>query len=194
MSTSVRTFSLSLLIALLQVGPSQSETYIVDPVHSSVDFHIRHLVSRSTGKFREFTGTISYDAAAPESSSFSGVIQAGSIDTGSERRDGHLKSADFFATEKYPEITFQSTGIAQIKGDIVTVKGKLTMHGAIRAIEIPVEVLGIGVHPKNGKSVAGFSAEFTIKRSDYGVNSWVDKAGVLGDDVKISLLIEALAQ
>ena len=73
-----------------------AETYVVDASHSSVDFSIRHLVGRTKGRFGDFSGTISYDAAKPAASSFSGTIQVKSIDTGNERRDGHLQSDDFF--------------------------------------------------------------------------------------------------
>ena len=178
--------------AVLLAAPLAAETYAVDPVHSSVDFSIRHLVSRSTGEFTDFTGTIQYDPAQPEASSFEGVIQVASLNTGNDRRDGHLKSADFFDAEKHPQIAFRSTAVkAGSSGLMVT--GSFTMHGTTKEIEFTVEVLGIGINPMTKKPVAGFGAELTLKRSDYGVNNWVDAAGVLGDDVKIALLIEANA-
>ena len=169
-----------------------AETYVVDLSHSSVDFSIRHLVSRTTGHFNEFSGTVTYDPAAPEASAFSGVIEAKSIDTGNERRDNHLRSADFFEVDKYPRIEFASTSVKKGKEDLLEVTGTLSLHGVTKPVTFPVEVLGVGVHPMNGKAVAGFAAELTVKRSDYGVDNWTDAAGVLGDEVKITVLIEAL--
>ena len=178
--------------AVLLAAPIAAETYTVDPVHSSVGFSIRHLVSRSTGEFTDFSGTIQYDPAKPEASSFEGVIQVASLDTGNDKRDGHLKSADFFDAEKHPQITFKSTAVkAGSSGLMMT--GQFTMHGRTKQIEFTVEVLGVGTNPMTKKPVAGFGADLTVKRSDYGVNNWVDAAGVLGDDVKVTLLIEANA-
>ena len=178
--------------AVLLAAPIAAETYTVDPVHSSVGFSIRHLVSRSTGEFTDFSGTIQYDPAKPEASSFEGVIQVASLDTGNDKRDGHLKRADFFDAEKHPQITFKSTAVkAGSSGLMMT--GQFTMHGRTEQIEFTVEVLGVGTNPMTKKPVAGFGADLTVKRSDYGVNNWVDAAGVLGDDVKVTLLIEANA-
>ncbi len=178
--------------AVLLAAPIAAGTYTVDPVHSSVGFSIRHLVSRSTGEFTDFSGTIQYDPAKPEASSFEGVIQVASLDTGNDKRDGHLKRADFFDAEKHPQITFKSTAVkAGSSGLMMT--GQFTMHGRTEQIEFTVEVLGVGTNPMTKKPVAGFGADLTVKRSDYGVNNWVDAAGVLGDDVKVTLLIEANA-
>ena len=169
-----------------------AETYAVDLSHSSVGFSIRHLVGRATGHFNEFSGTITYDPASPQTTSFSGIIQANSIDTGNERRDNHLRSADFFDVAKYPRIEFASTSVQKGVEDRLEVTGTLSLHGVTKPVTFPVEVLGVGVHPMNGKAVAGFAAELTVKRSEYGVDNWTDAAGVLGDEVKITVLIEAL--
>ena len=101
-----------------------AETYVIDASHSSVDFSIRHLVGRTKGRFGDFSGTIGYDAAKPDSSSFSGTIQVKSIDTGNERRDGHLQSDDFFGAETYPTITFESTEAASTGENTLSVKGQ----------------------------------------------------------------------
>ncbi len=169
-----------------------AETYAVDPSHSSVGFSIRHLVGRTSGHFNKFSGTVTYDSASPQTTTFSGIIQAKSIDTGNERRDNHLRSADFFDVAKYPHIEFDSTSVKKGVEDRLEVAGTLSLHGLTKPVTFPVEVLGVGVHPMNGKAVAGFAAELTVKRSDYGVDNWTDAAGVLGDEVKITVLIEAL--
>ena len=171
-----------------------AETYVVDASHSSVDFSIRHLVGRTKGRFGDFSGTITYDAAKPDSSSFSGTIQVASIDTGNERRDGHLKNADFFEAETYPTITFESTEVTSTGENTLDVKGKLTMHGTTKEVTLPIEILGTGINPRSGKAQIGLETNFSILCSDYGVNSWERFSAVLGDEVKIQVLIEANAE
>ncbi len=171
-----------------------AETYVVDASHSSVDFSIRHLVGRTKGRFGDFSGTISYDAAKPAASSFSGTIQVKSIDTGNENRDGHLQNDDFFAAETYPTITFESTEVTSTGENTLDVKGKLTMHGTTKEVTLPIEILGTGINPRGGKAQIGLETNFSILCSDYGVNSWERFSAVLGDEVKIQVLIEANAK
>jgi polyisoprenoid-binding protein YceI len=104
-----------------------------------------------------------------------------------------LKSADFFDADTYPMITFKSKKAMEKDGKL-HVTGDFSMHGVTKEITLPVEVLGLGMHPMAKAPVAGFSAEITLKRSDFGVDSWTDMAGVLGDEVHVSLLIEAIAK
>jgi polyisoprenoid-binding protein YceI len=186
----LRTF-LAAATALAFVQPVAAGSYKVDPAHSNVGFSVRHLVGRVTGSFQEFSGSISYDADSPEKSTVSATIKAGSISTGNDRRDNHLRSGDFFDVEKYAEISFNSTSARQ-EGDRLMVTGDLTMHGVTRSVTMPIEVLGTGVHPMAKVPVAGFSAELKLNRSDYGVNSWTDPAGIVGDEVKITINIEAM--
>lgn len=184
---------LSAGLGCLTAGAAQAETYQIDPVHSSVQFAIRHLVSRTTGRFTEVSGTIAYDPQDAAKSTVQAVIKTASINTQNEMRDNHLRTADFLEVEKYPEITFTSSKVEK-QGDKLLVTGNLIMHGVTRTVKLPVEVLGVGTHPRNNAPVAGFAADITLKRSDYGVNSFVDKAGVLGDDVQVTLNIEAGAE
>lgn len=177
---------------LPSVQAEAAQTYTIDAAHSSVGFSIRHIVSRTTGKFNDVKGTIVYDAENPANSSVEAVIQIASIDTDNERRDNHLRSADFFDAEKYPTMTFKSSKVEK-KGEVLNVTGDLTLHGVTKRVVLPVEILGVGTHPMTKAAVAGFEANLTIKRSDFGVNTWTDAAGVLGDEVRVTLLIEALA-
>ena len=168
------------------------QKYTIDASHSSVGFSIRHIVSRTTGRFNDFEGAIVYDAENPSNSTVNATISVASIDTENERRDGHLRSADFFNVEKYPNMTFASTSV-EAKGNLLMVTGDLTLHGVTQKTVLPVEVLGVGTHPMTKSAVAGFQADLIVKRSDFGVNTWTDAAGILGDEVKVTLLIEALA-
>ena len=177
--------------AVLVAAPALAESYRIDAVHSSVGFSIRHLVSRTSGNFTDFSGTIVYDPAAPGKTAVDATIEVASIDTRNSRRDEHLKGPDFFNAPAHPEIRFKST-TARLEDSVLQVTGSLTLHGVTRTITLPVEVLGVGTHPRNGAPVAGFASRVTIKRSDYGVNSWADAAGVLGDEVTVELTMEAI--
>jgi len=180
----------ALMVTILAPGDALAEKYVIDASHSSVQFSIRHLVSRTSGRFNDFSGTIEYDEKRPEATEVEATIQVASIDTDSDKRDAHLKSPDFFDVGKYPTITFKSTR-AEKRGDKLLITGDLTMHGVKKAVQLPVEILGTGTNPFTKKPQAGFASETTLKRSDYGVNNWTDEIGVLGDEVKVSLTIEA---
>ena len=182
--------SMGALALLFLAGTGYSETFQIDPVHSSVGFSVRHIFSRVPGTFTNFSGSVVYDSDHPENSSVNAIIQAASVNTENGRRDNHLRSPDFFDVEKFPEITFTSTSV-KMEEDRLMVTGDLTMHGVTKSVEMPVEVLGVGPHPVSKAPVAGFAADLEIKRSDFGVNSWTDPAGVVGDEVRIVLNIEA---
>ena len=181
---------LALLLSPLAAG---AETYRIDRGHSSIEFSIRHMVSKVTGQFDDFSGQIEYDPAAPEKSTVTATIVAASVNTAHERRDNHLRNEDFFEVETYPEITFVSTGAkADGEGELM-VTGNLTMHGTTREVVLPVEVIGVGKHPRRGTAMAGFEARLKVLRSDFGVDHYTDVAKVLGDEVTISLNIRAAA-
>ncbi|MBQ37134.1 MAG: YceI family protein [Candidatus Latescibacteria bacterium] len=178
---------------LLLAGIVDAETYQVDATHSAVDFAIRHMVGRTKGRFGEFSGTVVYDAARPTATSISGTIQTNSINTDNKKRDKHLRSEDFFHVEAHPTMVFESTKAVLESGDLLHVTGNLAMRGVTKQVVLVVEILGTGINPMNQKQQVGLATEFTLKRSDYGVNHWSDTAGVLGDDVKVSINIEANA-
>lgn len=169
------------------------DTYEVDPVHADVAFTVRHLViSNVRGQFKDFTANILFDEKDPSKSSFSGTIKTASLDTGNEKRDGHLKSAEFFDVEKYPEITFKSSKIEK-SGDGYVATGTLTIRGVSKQIRLPFTVSGPIQDPRGNKKI-GIEASTTINRFDYNVswNEKLDSGGVVvGEDVKITLNAEA---
>lgn len=179
--------------ALLLAGSADAETYSIDSGHSSIDFSIRHMVGRTKGRFSDFSGSIMYDAAKPAATKISGTIQSTSINTDNEKRDGHLRSEDFFFVETHPTITFESTKVEKKSESLLHVTGNFSMRGVTKEITLPVEILGTGTNPMSQKLQIGLATEIVLKRSDYGVNHWSDKAGVVGDEVKIEVLIEANA-
>jgi polyisoprenoid-binding protein YceI len=181
-------------VLLLASAPLFADTYVVDKNHSEATFQIRHLVSKVSGKFDDFAGSIDIDEKNPASSNVTFTIKTASIDTGVADRDKHLRSGDFFDAEKNPEITFKSTAVkATSKKNVYSVTGDLTMRGVTKRITIPVEFLGFAKDPW-GSQRAGFTLSTTVNRKDYGIN-WnkaLDNGGyLLSDDVDITVNIEA---
>ncbi len=168
-------------------------TWNIDPAHSDVSFSVRHMmVSKVKGRFGTFSGTI-VTADNPLDSSVTAEIDATSIDTNQSQRDDHIRSADFFEVEKYPTITFSSTGV-QASGDDFIVTGDLTIKGHTRSVPLKLELNGFGPDPFGGTR-AGFTATTEISRKDFGVdiNMPMDGGGVVvGDKISITLDIEAV--
>lgn len=169
---------------------AQAATYEIDVVHSEVGFKIRHMMlGKSAGKFKTFSGTVEYDGKDPKKWATKAVIDVNSIDTANEKRDGHLKSPDFFDAAKYPTIEFASTKVTGWKEGKGKLHGKFTMHGVTKDIALALELNG------ETEQGVGFTARGKIDRRDYGIvyNKVLDKGGVaLGTDVEITLEIEAL--
>jgi polyisoprenoid-binding protein YceI len=186
-------FSVAALAALVAL-PLKADTFAVDPTHSEVSFQIRHMVSQVRGRFNDFSGTVQLDAKNPAASSVDFHIKAASIDTNVADRDKHLRSADFFDVEKFPEITFKSESIQAAGKDKYNVTGTLTMHGVSKKVTLPV-TLGGEVKDPWGNTRAGFEIETTLDRKAYGIvwNKALDNGGVmLGDDVKVAINLETV--
>jgi len=182
------------LTAAAALPVQAADTYNVDPSHSEAGFQIRHLVTQVRGKFTDYKGTIQVDPAKMENSSVDFAIKAASIDTGNADRDKHLRGADFFDVEKFPEITFKSKSIKATGKDQYNVTGTFTMHGVSKEITLPVTFGGTVKDPW-GNTRAGFSTAATINRKDYGIvwNKALDAGGaMLGEDVKVSIDLETV--
>ena len=179
---------------LLAVSAFAADSYVVDKNHSEATFQIRHLVSRVSGRFNDFSGAISVDEANPAVSSVEFTIKAPSIDTGNDNRDKDLRGANFFEVDKYPEITFKSTSVKPTsRKNFYDVTGTFTMHGVTKTITLPVEFLGFIKDPR-GNMKAGFSAHTVLNRKDYGIiwNRALDNGStLLSDDVDVTVNIEA---
>jgi polyisoprenoid-binding protein YceI len=174
---------------------ADTQTYVVDRPHSEADFSVRHMMSKVSGKFDDFTGTINLDRANAAASSVEFTIKTASINTGDPNRDKHLRTPDFFDAEKNPEIHFKSTAMAATKTkNVYSVTGDLTMRGVTKRVTLPVEFLGFQKDPW-GNERAGFQVETKLNRKDYGIN-WnkaLDNGGwLVGDDVTVSINLEAL--
>jgi len=188
--------ALILLSSVLLAGPAKS--WSLDKAHSSVTFSVKHFFTPTPGKFDDFDIKINFDPNDLENSSIDVVIQVASINTGNDKRDGHLKTADFFDAEKYPTIIFKSNKI-MAKGDNKFVaQGKLKIKETEKDIELPFTLLGVKELPEEMskamggiKEVASFNATYTLDRNDYdvGTGSWAATV-VIGDEVTIDISVE----
>ena len=172
---------------------AQAVQYQIDPVHSSAQFSVRHMmVSNVRGEFAKVTGTVVYDPKNPKASSVEAIIDAASINTHEPRRDEDLKSPNFFDVAKYPTLTFKSTRVEPAGEGKLRVTGDLTIHGVTKEVVLDVE--GPSPEVKAGQNIkAGASASTTISRKDFGMtwNKALEAGGwVVGDEVKITLEIE----
>jgi len=166
-----------------------------DLSHSSINFHVRHLmVSKVHGRFSKWGGTLLLDEADLTKSQLDVSIDASSIDTKDEKRDGHLRSADFFDVEKFPAITFKSTKIEKTS-DGYKVTGNFTIKDVTKEVVLDVEGDGQQVKDPWGGTRTGFSATTKLNRKDFGLN-WnvaLEAGGFLvGDKIDINLEIEAI--
>lgn len=171
-----------------------SGTYSFDKAHSAIGFRVKHMgLVDVPGYFRDFTGTINYDAKDVSKSSVEFTAKVTSVDTGVAPRDKHLRTADFFEVEKYPEMTFKSTKVEK-KGKNLQVTGDFTLKGVTKQITFPVQIAGFLPPDERGGGKMGVTAETSINRRDYGVNygnTMANGVAALSDVVQINLQIEA---
>jgi len=175
---------------------ASTRTYVIDKTHSEVTFQVRHLVTKVRGRFTDFSGTIQFNEAQPEVSSVTFSINTASVDTGTADRDAHLRTDDFFAVDKYPTITFVSSRVTKTSDERFDVTGTLTIKDVAKAITLPVIYLGEAKDPW-ANARAGFETEITINRKEFGLawNAVLETGGFLvGDEVKISVSVQAVAQ
>lgn len=192
----MKKFAVTFLATLFTVSAfAATETFNIDKSHSEATFRIRHMMSKVSGKFDDFTGKVAVDRENPVASSVEFAIKTASINTGNANRDNDLRSANFFEAEKNPDITFKSEKIvATSKKNVYDVTGNLTMHGVTKRVTLPVEFLGFMKDPW-GNERGGFAVTTTLNRKDFGIN-WnkaLDNGGVLlGDDVDVSINLETV--
>jgi len=182
----------TILVVFLFAGLQAADEYVADKSHTNIGFTVKHMVIATVpGKFNDYTIDFMFDANDLKNSSVKASIKTASIDTGDEKRDGHLRSPDFFDAEQHPEIIFVSSSVVKNGSDYVA-KGTLTMRGVSKEIELPFSVQG-PVQDRRGNSRIGVEASLTIDRQEYGI-SWsksLDSGGlVVSDDVNIKLNLE----
>ncbi|HYY81400.1 MAG TPA: YceI family protein [Actinomycetes bacterium] len=181
--------------ALVEVPGYVAGTWRIDPVHSDVAFTVRHMmVSKVRGHFRRFEGELVL-APDPLASSVTATIDLASIDTNNPQRDDDLRSANFFEIDRYPTMTYRSTGIRHGE-DGFDVDGELSLHGVTRQVPLALDLNGFSRDPYGGTR-AGFSATAEVDRHDFGItfNIPMDGGGVvIGERIQIFIEVEAVLQ
>lgn len=171
--------------------------WAIDPTHSSIDFSVKHMmIANVKGSFHKFDAKVEADPEDLTTAKIEFEIDVNSIDTRNSDRDAHLRSADFFETEKYSSIRFVARSITSKGGGEYDVAGDVTIRGVTRTETFEVTFEGAGKDPWGNEKV-GFSAKGKVKRSEYGLtyNAVLEAGGVLiGDDIKISIDIEGVKQ
>lgn len=198
----IKAIAIAVLLSTSSAGAQLASStglreFRIESAHSEIAFTINFLGHPVHGRFNDVRGTIAYVPGKPSASSVTAAMSTSSINTGSDHRDGHLKSSDFFDAEKYPSIVFQSTSIQPARGGLIA-RGNLTMHGVTRPVVIPFRETSTLVKDPHGSTLVYFAGSTRINRRDFGIaggskfNSWFDKlrSESLGDSVDISLEIE----
>lgn len=185
-----------LLVSAALVVPSFAfaGTYAIDEAHSSAQFSVKHMmVANVKGEFTKLSGSAVLDDKNPKKNKIDATIDASTINTRNEKRDGHLKSPDFFDTAKHPTITFKSTEVKKVGEGKYEAKGNLTMRGVTKAVVLEVEAPATEIKDPYGNVKRGATATTTINRKDFGLN-WnaaLETGGVVvGDEVKVTIDVE----
>jgi polyisoprenoid-binding protein YceI len=174
--------------------PATLTTWNLDPAHSTAQFKVKHMmISNVKGNFTGLSGVLKYNPADPTGSSVEASIDVTTVNTSDAQRDGHLKSADFFDTEKFPAITFKSTKVASNGGSDYAVTGDLTLLGVTKSVVFSVEEVSEPAKDPWGNLRIGLAASTKINRKDFGLgwNAALETGGVLvGEDVTITLDVQ----
>jgi polyisoprenoid-binding protein YceI len=177
-------------LSLASLSRAEIESYKIDPVHSSVGFTLRHLVSKFSSSFTKVNGTVNYDAAAPEKSNVEATIEIASVNTANEKRDTHITSPDFFDAAKFPTATFKSKSWKKTGENTYDITGDLTIKDVTKEVVLKAELVGTGPG-MGGATLTGWTATTTIKRSDFNLSGPAMLGKALGDDVTVNISVEA---
>ncbi len=173
--------------------------WVVDAPHTEINFSVKHFFTPVTGTFDDFELTLEYDAENPENSYVEVRIAVASVNSGNQRRDNHLRTADFFAADEHPYITFHSTSVSKKSDGTLVARGPLSIRGVTKEVALPIKLLGVQSIPEEmremlggAREIASFQMSTTIDRGDFGVGtgSWAATL-VVGGEVTIDILVEA---
>ena len=177
------------MFGLISTPVLAGKTYQVDPDHTYLLFKVKHLkIVNSHGRFHGPTGKMVWDDVNPSKSSINISVSANNIDTDVDKRDRHLRSPDFFNVKKYSTITFESTNVKRLAPDLFEVTGGLTILGKTLPVTVKVRQTGFGIDPW-GKFRRGFETQFTIKRSDWGMDFMLNN---VSDEVVLNISVEMI--
>lgn len=186
-----RTLTAASMVTMFLFNATAAYTadYAIDPTHSHIVFMIDHLgFAKIVGLFSDFSGTLSFDPNNVPASKLNVTIKTGSLQTQFAPRDRDLKGADWFNTTEFPEITYVGSQFAKKDEHSGAVTGKLTLHGVAKPVTLNVVVNKVGQNPLDKINSVGFSARGTLKRSDFGMKTFL---GAIGDEVDLIIEIEA---
>lgn len=177
------------LIGLSVAFAANAETFTVDAGHAEIGFAVKHMmVSNAKGTFNTFQGTLDYDIATKTLKSAKGSIETTSIDTNNEKRDGHLKNADFFNVAEFPQMTFKSTSVKKTGNNTFEVTGSLNVLGIDRTVVLPITING-PVKGRRGAKLIGVECTTVLNRRELGIDH--SPAAMIADEVKIEIAAEA---
>ena len=178
-----------LFLAAFALPAQAAEVYTLDLSHTNIYWHANHLgFSTPSGKFARVEGKVTLDEAAPEKSSVNVTVWPGSVLTGIDDFDTHLRGKDFFNAEAFPTATFESTKVTKTGENTAKVEGNFTLLGVKKPLTLDVTLNKIGIFPMNNKKTAGFTATATLKRSDFGMSYGIP---AVSDEVKLTIEAEA---
>ena len=195
MKSYIRITLFFLLALFMASGPAPggtalaADTYTVDSVHSFIVFRIKHLgVGYAYGRINSPTGSYQFDPASPQSAMFDIQVDAAAVDTHNEKRDKHIRSSDFFDVAKHPRISFKSTAVRKLQDGVYEITGNLTFRSVTKPITVTANHTGSAKDPW-GKYRSGFETQFTIKRSEFGMDFMM---GGLSDEVNLTVSVEGI--
>ncbi len=187
---------LALLAVLGLAASSQAavEVYKIDATHSSINYSLRHILSKYTSSFTKLSGDITVDRDNLENSSVTATIDVAGLTTDSEGRDKHIKGPDFFDVTKFPTATFKSKSWKKTGADTYDITGDLTIKDITKEVVLKTTLLGFGPGMRPGTLLSGWEATTTIKKSEFGLAGPAMLQKALGDEVAITINIEAGAK
>jgi len=178
-------------LAQKSAAEGKTETYKIDPIHSSMWFRIRHMEPANFyGRFNEIAGEFVLNEADPAACRIAVEVKASSVDTNNKDRDTHLRSDEFFDVAKHPVIRFESEAFKKTGEGAYEVRGRLSLHGETKPLTVTLKKTGQALDPR-GDFRTGLETTFTIKRSDFGMTTMI---GPLGDDVTLTVSLEGIRQ
>ena len=182
-------FLIAILFFTVTGSVSATDTYALDPAHTSVTFKVKHLgVTNVHGRFNDVSGTIVLDEANPGNNSVVIRVKTDSVDTANAKRDNHLRSPDFFDAKTFPVIEFKSTSLKKVNAETYEVRGNVSLHGVTRPLNVTAVMTGAGKDPWGNYRI-GFETAFKVKRTDFGMKKMLQ---VAGDVVRLAVSVEGI--
>lgn len=189
-----RLLALLALLGLVASSQAAVEVYKIDQTHSAINYSLRHILSKYTSSFTKLSGDITVDRENLENSSVTATIDVAALTTDSEGRDKHIKSPDFFDVAKFPTATFKSKSWKKTGENTFDITGDLTIKDITKEVVLKTTLLGFGPGMRPGTLLSGWEATTTIKKSDFGLAGPAMLQKALGDEVAITINIEAGAK